>query len=153
YFYRTYSTGAWSAWQAVDPDIESNHIVLAVWKGRLNVFWVNITPRAQKPDTPPGNPSGTSASSLSLNDLTGGIEGSGPRQQIQVQLNWSEYFQGKWSDRIATDMNRYDPVDVFDGFNPDTNVFIHVSKEVDSNGNEGAVRIHLDLNLGGGYDG
>jgi hypothetical protein len=152
YFYRTYSTGTWSAWQAVDPDIESNHIVMAVWKGRLNVFWVNITPKAQKPKTPQNDPTGQSASTLSLSDLTGGIEGSGPRQQIQVQLNWSEYFQGKWSDRIATDMNRYAPIDVFDGFDPDKNAFVHVSKEVDSSGNEGAVRIHLDLNLGGGFD-
>jgi hypothetical protein len=41
---------------------------------------------------------------------------------------------------------------VFAGFNPDTNIYIHVSKEIDINGNEGAVKIHLDLNLGGGND-
>src|SRR4029077_5028663 len=49
YFYRTYFAGVWSAWVAVTPDIESNHIVLVVWKGRLNVFWVNFMAKAEKP--------------------------------------------------------------------------------------------------------
>jgi hypothetical protein len=150
YFYRTYSYGTWSAWQAVGPDIESNHIVLVVWKSRLNIFWVNFTPKSETPKSPQQGQGGTAAASLSLNDLTGGIEGSGPRSQIQVQLNWCEYFQGKWSDRIATDINRYSPIDVFPGYDPNKFIYIHVSKEVDSLGNEGAVRIHLDLNLGGG---
>lgn len=151
YFYRTYSTGTWSAWEAVTPDIESNHIVLAVWKGRLNVFWVNFSPKSEKPDSPGASgPSDPTVTSFKLNDLTGGIEASTAKPQILVQLHWCEFFQGKWSDRISTDINRYAPIDVFDGFDPDQDIYIHVSKEVDSSGNEGAVRIHLDINLGGG---
>jgi hypothetical protein len=53
YFYRTYTTGAWSAWIAVTPDIESNHIVLAIWKGRLNIFWVTFAAKSQAQAPPP----------------------------------------------------------------------------------------------------
>ena len=52
YFYRTYSTGGWSGWEAVTPDIEGNHIALAVWKGRLNVFWVTFISKPQAPSAP-----------------------------------------------------------------------------------------------------
>ena len=49
YFYRTYSTGTWSGWEAVTLDIESNHIVLAIWRGRLNIFWLTFITKAQAP--------------------------------------------------------------------------------------------------------
>jgi hypothetical protein len=52
-----------------------------------------------------------------------------PQAQVQVQLHWCEYFQAKWSDRISTDINDYPPINVFDGFDPDNNAYIHVAKE------------------------
>src|SRR5260370_6649817 len=42
YFYRTYSSGTWSGWESVTPDIDGNHIALAIWKGRLNLFWMTF---------------------------------------------------------------------------------------------------------------
>jgi hypothetical protein len=147
YFYRTYSTGTWSGWVSVTPDIESNHIVLAIWRGRLNVFWLTFITKQQAPS---GGSGGKNINDFGINDLSSAIEGSNARPQLQIQLHWSEYFQGKWSNRISTDVNKFTPIGVFAGFTPDRDIYIHVSKEIDSNGNEGAVKIHLDINLGGG---
>jgi hypothetical protein len=47
YFYRTFAAGAWSAWEAVTPSIDGDHIVLVVWRGRLNLFWVTFIPQPQ----------------------------------------------------------------------------------------------------------
>jgi hypothetical protein len=147
YFCRTYTTGAWSAWIAVTPDIESNHIVLAIWKGRLNIFWVTFAAKSQAQAPPPADPSGKPASGLSFADLADKISTVAPRAQVQAQLHWCEYFQAKWSDRISTDINDYPPIDVFDGFDPNKHAYIHVAKEADSGGNEGAVLVQLDLQV------
>lgn len=136
YFYRTYSAGMWSAWQAVTPDIESDHIVLAVWKGRVNLFWVTFVPTAQPPDAISGNTFGDMANMH--------VSQAKAQSQVQVQLHWSEYFQGKWSNRISTDVKKSPVVFVHEGFDA-SSVYIHVSKEVDSDGNEPAVSIHLDF--------
>lgn len=144
YFYRTHSTDGWSAWQAVTPDIESDHIALAVWKGRLCVFWVTFISTPEAPDSSTAVPNDGQLVSLTFSDLAGNINAAKATPKMKVQLHWSEYFQGKWSNRISSDINKYDPVQVPDGFDPKS-VYIHVSKEVDSEGCEGAVRVHLDF--------
>jgi hypothetical protein len=148
YFYRTYSQKQWSPWIAVTPDIESDHIVMAIWKGRLNLFWVTFVIKALAPPAPPGpKASDPTLTGMKFNDLAEKVYGAAPQAQVQVQLHWCEYFQEKWSTRISTDINNYAPIDVFDGFTPDQNVYVHVAKEVDSSGNEGAVLIQLDVQL------
>jgi len=152
YFYRTYSNGLWSAWIPVTPDIDGNHIVLAIWQGRLNIFWVTFINKTQPPQAPqssqPGDPT---AANLKFNDLAGDVFTSSPQPLVQVQLHWVEYFQGKWSNRISSNLDRSQPIIVPQNFDPN-NVPIYVSKEVDSSGNEGAVRIHLDFAFAGsGY--
>jgi hypothetical protein len=144
YFYRTHSTAGWSAWQSVTPDIESDHIVLAVWKGRLCVFWVTFisSPEARGSSAPISNDG--QVASLKFSDLAANINDAKATPKMKVQLHWSEYFQGKWGNRISSDINKYDPVQVPDGFDPKS-VYIHVSKEVDSEGSEGALRVHLDF--------
>ncbi|HEY2499455.1 MAG TPA: neuraminidase-like domain-containing protein [Candidatus Angelobacter sp.] len=142
YFYRTYSTGIWSPWIAVTPDIESNHIVLAIWKGRLNIFWVTFIMQQQ---TPPPQSSGLgNVTSLSFDNLVGAINSARAVPYVKVQLHWSEYFQNKWTNRISSDPNSTAAVMVKDDFDP-SRVYIHVSKELDQSGNEGALRIHLDF--------
>jgi ABC toxin N-terminal region/Neuraminidase-like domain len=143
YFYRTYTTGIWSGWIAVTPDIDGNHMVLAIWKGRLNIFWVTFISQ-QQPPRAGGTPPAGAVTGLDLAHLTAGVNQLSPSQQVQVQLHWVEYFQGKWTNRIATDPNSTPTVMVNPGFTP-SSVYIHVSKELDSSGNEGAVRIHLDF--------
>ena len=151
YYYRNYTCGCWSEWSAVKPDIDGNHIVLAMWRGRLNVFWLTFLTKVQTPSKPVKHASKSKpspAASLPLTDLTDGIYASTGKAQLQVQLNWSEYYQGKWSDRLCSDVTRKDaenPFNVADGFDVDTGIYVHVTVEQDGSGNEGAVRIHLDL--------
>jgi hypothetical protein len=136
YFYRTYATGSWSAWEAVTPDIDGNHIVLAVWRGRLNLFWVTFISQPQAPPLQSG---------LLFGDLTNAdISSAKAQQQYQLQLHWTEYLQGKWSNPIASDVSRSKPVPVADGFVPST-VGIRVSKEVADDGSEGALKVLLDF--------
>ncbi|HEU4891609.1 MAG TPA: neuraminidase-like domain-containing protein [Vicinamibacterales bacterium] len=141
YFYRTYSSGTWSGWEAVTLDIEGDHIALAMWRGRINVFWLTFITKTE-PRTPRG---GTGAvASLDFNTLTGDIVTTTPQKLVQVQLHWSERVLGKWSTRISSDVERSELIRVHDDFDPRT-VHVHVSKETDAQGNEGAIRIHLDF--------
>lgn len=150
YFYRTYSSGSWSGWEAVTPNIEGNHIVLAIWRGRLNIFWLTFVQKPQLNSNASSDSDTTTVANLSFGDLSSKLSSSAPQTQLQVQLNWCEYFQGKWSNPISTDIDRYPPITgLEDSFDVNQDVYVHVSKEVDSDGNEGAVKIHLDLN---GYD-
>lgn len=144
YFVRTYSAGVWSGWMAVDPDIDGNHIVLVIWRGRLNVFWVKFIPQTKQPGAPATDSSNNQpVSGLDSNNLVNAMMvTAGAEPQVKVQLNWVEYFQGKWSKPISTDVKRQQPLIVPQDFDPDE-VPISVSKEIDANGNEGAVRIHL----------
>ncbi len=144
YFYRTYESGTWSGWVAVTPDIEGDHIALAIWRGRLNIFWLTFVLKAEAP-----TPSGTTSAGvggLPFDTLTTDIFTGKPQKQVQVQLHWVEYFQGKWSNRISTDVAKSDEINVLDNFDTTyRDVHIHVTKEVDASGNEGAVKIHVDF--------
>ena len=63
------------------------------------------------------------------------------QKQVDVQLNWSEYFQGQWTTRESSGFGQPMSVEVpFDFQNQQ--VFIHVTKEYDS-GEDRAVKIHL----------
>jgi hypothetical protein len=147
YFYRTYANESWSAWEAVTPDIEGDHITLVVWRGRVNLFWVTFMPTGQPPSSPAQDPADTTAAaSLPFSQLASRMFSARAKPQVKVQLHWAEYFQGKWSDRISTDMARYDAINVSGRFNANKDVYIHVSKEMNA-GEEGAVRIHLDFTL------
>jgi hypothetical protein len=144
YFYRTYSNATWSGWVAVTPDIEGNHITLVIWKGRLNIFWVTFISQPQPPQSV--STGAGVVSNLTFDQLGGAISDAQAIPQYQVQLHWIEYFQGKWTNRISTDINTSAIINGMDQqFDPDSDAVIHVTREVDSAGNEGAVRIHLDL--------
>lgn len=145
YFYRSYASGAWSGWQAVTLDIESDHIVLAVWRGRLNVLWLTFLVKPVQPTPPALSASGaTPASQLGVGDLTNAVMSMTPQTQVQIQLHWSEFVQGKWTNPIATDMNKATPVVVNDPFDV-SQIHPHVTKEIDANFNEGALLVHVDM--------
>jgi peptidoglycan hydrolase-like protein with peptidoglycan-binding domain len=145
YFYRTYANQSWSAWEAVTPSITGNQIVAVVWRGRLNLFWVTFFKKGQANPIQSSSDGSTNLGSLPFDHLTGAINNSRAQPQVQAQLHWSEYFQGKWSKEVTTEIDQFPVINVDDYFDPDYGNHIHVSKEVDANGNEGAVRIHLFL--------
>jgi hypothetical protein len=141
HFYRTYANATWSGWVAVNGTIDSDHIVLAYWKGRLNVFWVKFILQQQAPGAS-GDPA--PVSSLSFGALESKVLSAVPNTQVKVQLHWMEYYQGKWTKPIATDVNKIQAISVAGDFAAN-DVYIHVTKETSATGDEGAVRIHLDF--------
>lgn len=139
YFYRTYANASWSAWSAVKPDIEGDHIAIAVWRGKLNLFWLTFAKKQKPMPAPTGKDTGA-VTGLSFNTLADKIYDATPQEQLLVQLNWCEYFQGTWSDRLSTDINKAEPINVHADFDVNS-IHIHVSKE----DNDAAIRIHLDF--------
>jgi hypothetical protein len=57
-----------------------------------------------------------------------------------VQLNWSEFYQGQWSERLATDINKTEIINVQSGFDV-SQIHIHISTEP----NDAAILVHLDF--------
>ena len=151
YFYRTFTNGAWTAWIPVTADVDGDHIVLAVWRQRVNLFWVTFavtTPPTSTPSQESSNTGTPPVSNLSLSDLTTDLSTGSviPHKMVQSQLNWSEYYQGKWSKRKSTDMTRATKVDVGFDFDPtQVRPSVEVKYEEDSEGNtvEGPLYILL----------
>ncbi len=151
YFYRTFSNGVWAGWVPVTPDIEGDHIVAAIWRGRLNIFWLTFAIRgATVPASVASQASADTASpatkltDLHFGDLAPLVVDSKPDRTVQIQLNWSEYYQGKWTPRRSSDINRFPAFTVDDTFDPTSGVFVRASIDTDSSGDETAVRIHMD---------
>jgi Neuraminidase-like domain len=143
YFFRTYKNGAWDGWKAVPIDIEGDHIVLAMWRGRLNIFWVTFTTGADASSSKSGQPG--EVAKLPFDTLLSSISVSHARQHAKLQLHRSEYVNGKWTNRISSDPKNVKTISVAASFDPNRDVYVHVAKETDAAGNEGAVRILLDM--------
>ncbi len=139
YFYRSYASQSWSAWVAVTAEIEGDHIVLAKWRGKLNLFWLTFATK-QAPAPAPSNADSTGIAGLSFSDLAQHIYSTTPQEQLLVQLNWCDYYQGQWSERLATDISKADPISVDAGFDL-RDIHVHVTTEPD----DAAILIHLDF--------
>jgi hypothetical protein len=151
YFYRTFSNEIWSGWIPVTPDIEGDHIVAVIWRGRLNIFWLTFairgastTPSQASQANAESKPPTTKLTDLSFSDLGPMVIQARPPRMVQIQLNWSEYYQGKWTPRKSSDINRFPEFSVNDSFDPIGSVYVRASIDTDANGNETAVRIHMD---------
>ena len=149
YFYRRFAFGTWTAWEPVKADIDGDHLAVVVWRERLHLFWVTFSQKSQAPDLSSQN-SGDTLVNMTFGDLAQNLSTLTPQNQVQLQLNWSEYFQGKWSDRKSSDLRRSPSINVLSNFDP-VQVFIHVAKETDDNGNEGAVKVILDNPIFGAF--
>ncbi len=93
YFYRTWSHRSWTPWQPVTAEIESDHVVLVVWRERVHLFWVQILPQSAA-DTQ--GSSTKKATELSARE----IAGMKPKKLVDVLLFSSSLFQGEWSDPV-----------------------------------------------------
>jgi peptidoglycan hydrolase-like protein with peptidoglycan-binding domain len=147
HFYRTFANGIWSGWIPITVDLEGDHIVAVIWRGRLNIFWLTFVPQAQQAQQSgspsPGSPHLTDLTFKDFSDL---VAESRPQKKVRIQLNRTEYYQGKWAARASSDLTRFSPIPVGDDFDPATDVFVRVSIDSDDNGDEVSVRIHLDAN-------
>lgn len=144
YFYRTYSSGVWSGWEAVSAKIEGDHIALAWWKGRLNLFWVTYIVQAAPPAAPASGSSGTTLVSMTFGGLADSIFSNVAQNLVLPQLHWCEYYQGQWSTPIASDTKKSAPIAVSGSFDT-SQVYIRVTKDTEASGGEGALKVLLDF--------
>jgi hypothetical protein len=132
YFYRRYAHQMWTPWEPVSAEIEGDHLAPVVWRDRLYLFWVTFMEKAQQP---------TGDKTI---DPTKEITLPAVKKDVEAQLHWSEYMEGKWTTRESGDFNAPSAV-VAKGlttFDPKS-VFVHVTKEPDEDGEERGVYVHL----------
>ena len=134
YFYRRSAHGAWTPWEPVSVSMEGDHITAIVWRGRLQLFWLTFLPAGGQ-------------SEEAKNTTFEGMRNQQPSALIQhkekVQLNWSEYYQGKWS---ARKFGQGDAATLEFNVSAEfkrSQIFIHASKESDGKGGDGAVWVNL----------
>jgi hypothetical protein len=134
YFYRRYVHQMWTAWEPITADVSGNHIVPAIWRDRLYLFWVTFTENA-KPNTGPANvdPNQT----IEITPLEVGME---------AQLHWSEYLNGEWSTRESSEINLPDSEKMKMNFSVDPKaIFVSVTKEILKDGKERGVFVNLEI--------
>src|SRR5438034_453462 len=143
YFYRKYAFQAWTPWVPVTAEIEGDHVAIVLWRGRLHLFRVTFLDKAKAS----GALANDSTKDKPLQDVTLGalsdaMQQSATKHDVEVQLHWSEYFQGKWTARQSSGFGKLIAHNVDAPFIA-SDVFIHVSKEYEDAGEEGPLMIHL----------
>ena len=142
YFYRRYAHQMWTSWEPVTTEIEGDHLVAVVWRDRLHLFWVTFLEKASANSSGAGDAGTEKLTKASFNSIVA-ASNQALQRQVEVQLNWSEYFQGKWTTRESGGFGNPINANVPNLFDK-RQVFIHVTKEFDE-GEERAVRINLIL--------
>lgn len=136
YFYRRYTHQMWTPWEPVTAQIEGDHVVAVVWRDRLHLFWVTFLESVTSNSSGAGDAGDRRLTDLRFNELISTANQTTQRE-IQIQLNWSEYFQGKWTTLESGGFGN--PVRAtVDSFFDKGQVFIHVTEDAD-----GGVRINL----------
>ncbi len=159
YFYRRYAHQMWTPWEPVSAEVEGDHLVPVVWRDRLYLFWVTFIDKAPAHPAPAsalGNllisegqkdhaviamaasdPIGsTKLIDLSLSSAISGMQAVIADKMIDVELHWSEYFQGEWSTRESSGLEVLRDITVSRNFDPKS-VFVHVSKAMDGDEERG----------------
>jgi hypothetical protein len=75
------SPSTWTPWERIDADIQGNHILPIVYDRRLFLIW----------------PVFTEVSDPTNQQTTSEAAAKATSKELQIQLSWSGYFQGKWS--------------------------------------------------------
>lgn len=175
YFYRQYAQQMWSPWEPVGAEIDGDHLVATIWRGRLQLFWVTFMERMPQEVPASGDQSnlvykselnkgamaamlnrpvtdkgGKKLTELSLTDTKTFVATAAAEKIMEAHLHWSEYYQGQWSTRQSGGVNNPVMAKV-----PVTtsqrDIVIHLTKEGQNPIDprlDGAVLIHL---IGLGY--
>ncbi|WP_127493666.1 neuraminidase-like domain-containing protein [Paenibacillus glycanilyticus] len=143
YFYRSYAHHMWTPWEPVTADIDGDHLVAVVWRERLHLFWLTFMEKVEESTTGPTinekSPLGETPLTTLINNVVTVSKGAVNRS-LDIQLSWSEYFQGEWSVRESSGFGNTITSQPFLA----SEVFVTVSKEEDSDAGTDAVRIHLN---------
>jgi hypothetical protein len=134
YFYRRYAHGMWTPWEPMELQIEGDHLTAIMWQGRLHVFWVTFMEKAEQDSKTEYNfptDEGESGTTVLM------------KKEVQVQLNWSEYFKGRWTARKSGGFADVPPLKVPNAFDK-KDVFIHATKGVgDEDPKDKGIKVHL----------
>ena len=92
HFYRTRINRArWTAWEPVDLDIASDHLIAGVHNRRLYLLWPQYLEKAQAPGDM-ATPAESSTSAVPE-----------PSRSWEIRLFWSELKKGKWTPKVLSD--------------------------------------------------
>jgi hypothetical protein len=145
YFYRRYSHQMWTAWEPVTTEIDGDHIVATMWRDRLHLFWLTFMEKVEESADGPQTGETGELGTLQLGKLVAAAAATSKKtvkRKLDIQLNWSEYFQSEWT--VHESGGFVNAVDLYQPFDA-SSVFITVSQEADSEaGGDGAVRINLN---------
>lgn len=134
YFYRRYAHQMWTPWEPVTAEIEGDHVVAVVWRERLHLFWLTFLEKAKQKTIK--NKEGNELTLSQMADKK--VSEIASSKTIEVQLNWSEHFQGEWTTRESSGFGDPIRVDVSRNFKS-SDVFIFVSQSED-----GSLLVNLD---------
>jgi len=110
YHYRQFAHGTWSPWEPLGVEIDSDHIVSTVYRGRLRVFWVNFKKEPKQNE---------SAKDENFETLAGDKTGEHQKYKVKAQLNWVERDDGSWTDRKTSNFKLLQGFQEVDEFDPD----------------------------------
>jgi hypothetical protein len=134
YFYRRYAHQMWTPWEPVTAEIEGDHVVAVVWKERLHLFWLTFLEKAKEKVMKDAN-----GEELTIKEMgSKKVSEIASTKTIEVQLNWSEYFQGEWTTRESSGFGNPIKKDVDNNFKS-SDVFIFASQRED-----GSLLVNLD---------
>jgi hypothetical protein len=97
YYYRTRTNHTWTPWESIPVQIDGDHVVVAVWRNRVNVFWITFIeqPRSDAPDDSAGSHQIDTSRPVTLPKAP-------PYREIVPQLSWCERVAGQWSTPAAS---------------------------------------------------
>ncbi len=120
WYYRTRTTtldangvpigpGSWAAWREVNLDIQTEHVVPAIWDARLYLVWATFKPMSEKQSTQnvpqtqtaPGSAKNTTASTTSP------ASQPPPQTYWTVEFSFSELSAGTWKAKRVLDEKMY----------------------------------------------
>jgi Neuraminidase-like domain/ABC toxin N-terminal region len=83
---RREAIGTWSPWEPLDPGIQANHIMPALWNNRLYMLWTEFTQKPL-PTTPADRKVPMPGQNVTVNDV---------QKYWEITLAWIEKRSGVW---------------------------------------------------------
>jgi hypothetical protein len=145
YYYRRYSHQMWTPWEPVTAEIEGDHIVAVMWRERLHLFWLTFLEKS----VPNTAMAGRIQDNATAAQIAKAVIAAAPSKTVEVQLSWTEHFQGEWSARASSGFADPIQASVATTFNA-SDVFVYASKEY-VDGEERAVKINLTGPIDGAF--
>ena len=95
YFHRRFEKGYWTPWEKINLNIEGDDVFPIIWRKQLFIFWLNIIEKATEGDR-----------SKNAQTISNEAWGNHAKRNVEVNICWGEYFNGKWTSPKSTEMKR-----------------------------------------------